>query len=91
MTIYIIDKHPLMRQSISNAIKHGGATEIEVSAILKKGLIHLQVLNNGKTPTKREASTGYGTQILNELALAWALDFTVDGKVLFTADIVTEV
>jgi signal transduction histidine kinase len=80
----------VIREAISNAIKHGGATEIEVTARLEKGLISLQVLNNGKAPTKKEASTGYGTQILTELALGWTLDVTSDGRVLFTADIVTD-
>ena len=80
----------VIREAISNAIKHGGATEIEVTARLEKGLIGLQVLNNGKAPTKKEASTGYGTQILTELALGWTLDVTADGRVLFIAEIVTE-
>jgi signal transduction histidine kinase len=78
----------IIREAISNAIKHGGATEIEVTAKLDKGIIRLSVMNNGKVPTQAEASTGYGTQILNELALAWNLETSAENKVLFTADIV---
>jgi len=78
----------IIREAISNAIKHGGATEIEVTAKLDKGIIRLSVMNNGKVPTQAEASTGYGTQILNELALAWNLETSAENEVLFTADIV---
>lgn len=81
----------IIREATSNAIKHGGATEIEVTAKLSKGLIELQVLNNGKAPTKKEASTGYGTQILNELALNWKLDALGENKVLFSAEVVANI
>jgi signal transduction histidine kinase len=80
----------IIREATSNAIKHGGATEIEVNARLADGVIRLEVLNNGKPPTKKEASTGYGTQILNELALSWSLD-SVEAKTLFRAEIVASV
>ncbi len=78
----------IIREATSNAIKHGGATEIEVSAVLSDGIIKLEVINNGKPPTKKEASTGYGTQILNELALNWNVKTSEDNKTVFTADIV---
>ena len=81
----------IIREATSNAIKHGGATEIEVTAKLSNGVIELQVLNNGKAPTKKEASTGYGTQILRELALNWTLDSVGEKKVLFTAEIVANI
>lgn len=81
----------ITREAVSNAIKHGGATEIEVTAKLARGVISLQVTNNGKKPSKQQASTGYGTQILNELALRWTLDQPVSGKVTFSAEIVANV
>lgn len=81
----------IIREATSNAIKHGGATEIEVTAKLINGIIELHVLNNGKAPTKKEASTGYGTQILNELALDWSLQSLTEGKTLFTAQIVADI
>ena len=81
----------IIREVTSNAVKHGGASEIEVTAKLSKGVIELQVLNNGKAPTKKEASTGYGTQILKELALSWTLDSVGQNRVLFTAEIVVSV
>ena len=81
----------IIREVTSNAVKHGGASEIEVTAKLSKGVIELQVLNNGKAPTKKEASTGYGTQILKELALSWTLDSVGQNRVLFTAEIVVSI
>lgn len=81
----------IIREAVSNAIKHGSATEIEVSAKLESGIIQLQVVNNGKKPNRQQASTGYGTQILNELALAWNLGQSDSGKVAFTAEIVADI
>lgn len=81
----------IIREAISNAIKHGGATEIEVTAKLNNGVITLQVINNGKAPSAKQASTGYGTQILNELALGWNLTSGENGKTIFTAEIVAAV
>jgi signal transduction histidine kinase len=78
----------IIREAVSNAIKHGGAKEIEVSAKLADGVISLQVTNDGKKPSKQQANTGYGTQILNELALSWSVDQNEVGKVVFTAEIV---
>ena len=81
----------IVREAISNAVKHGGATEIEVSAKLTNGIIQLQVLNDGKKPSRQQASSGYGTQILNELAMSWVLTQSESGKVLFEAEIVADV
>lgn len=81
----------ITREATSNAIKHGSATEIEVIAKITRGVIQLKVVNNGKAPTKQEASTGYGTQILNELAIDWSLDNSGDKKVIFTANIVATI
>lgn len=81
----------VVREAVSNAIKHGGAKDIEISAKVTKGIIYLQVTNNGKAPSKKQASDGYGTQILNELTLKWELTPIAGGKVQFNAAIVAEV
>jgi signal transduction histidine kinase len=81
----------VVREAISNAVKHGGADEVEVTAKLVGGVIDLQVLNNGKAPTPKQASSGYGTQILNELTLSWSLQSIGEKKTLFTADIVASI
>ncbi|MFM6978152.1 MAG: sensor histidine kinase [Micrococcales bacterium] len=81
----------IIREATSNAIKHGNANEIEVTAKQSRGVIELQIVNNGKAPTKNEANTGYGTQILNELALSWTLNTHGENKTVFTAEIVANV
>lgn len=81
----------IIREATSNAIKHGGATEIEITAKYNSGVISVQVINNGKLPSERQASTGYGTRILNELALAWKLTANSSGKALFSAEIVAKI
>ena len=81
----------VIREAVSNAVKHGGADEIEISAKLVGGVIDLQVINNGKPPTDKQASTGYGTKVLNELALSWSLSRLGENKTLFSAEIVANV
>jgi signal transduction histidine kinase len=78
----------IVREAVSNAVKHGGADEVEISAKLNERVIELQVINNGKAPTEKQASTGYGTQILNELTLSWSLKSLGEKKTLFSAEIV---
>ena len=80
-----------MREAVSNAVKHGNADEIEITAKLNDGVIDLQVINNGKPPTEKQASTGYGTRILNELTLSWSLREIDSEKTVFTAEIVASV
>jgi signal transduction histidine kinase len=81
----------VIREAVSNAVKHGGADEIEISAKLVGGVIDLQIVNNGKPPTEKQAITGYGTQILNELTLSWSLAKIGEKKTLFSAEIVAGV
>jgi signal transduction histidine kinase len=80
----------IIREAVSNAIKHGAADEIEITAKFNEGILSLRVLNNGKLPNEKQASTGYGTQILNELALGWELTSS-NGKALFSAEIVAAI
>jgi signal transduction histidine kinase len=81
----------VVREAVSNAVKHGNADEIEITAKLNDGVIDLQVINNGKPPTEKQASTGYGTRILNELTLSWSLREIDSEKTVFTAEIVASV
>lgn len=76
----------VLRESISNAIKHGAATEIEIEAKISHNLIALSILNNGKAPVNR-AGTGFGSKLYTELTHAWALDRLEDGRTRFSATI----
>lgn len=76
----------ILREAISNAIKHGAATEIEVDTKISHNLIVLSILNNGKAPVNR-AGTGFGSKLYAELTHTWALDRIEDGRTRFNATI----
>jgi signal transduction histidine kinase len=76
----------VLREAISNAIKHGGATEIEVEAKLSAKFIDVSIVNNGKAPINK-AGTGFGSKLYNELTHSWSLAETADGRTKFGATI----
>lgn len=63
----------IIREAVSNAVKHGGANKIQISVELaSEGFVEIQVSNNGK-PVSEGRSVGYGSEILDEVAFEWAL------------------
>ena len=76
----------VLREGISNAIKHGQATEIDVEAKVSGKLIELSIVNNGKAPVNK-AGNGFGSKLYDELTLAWQLSETADGRTKFGATI----
>jgi anti-sigma regulatory factor (Ser/Thr protein kinase) len=75
-----------LREGISNAIKHGQATEIEVEAKIADKLIELSIVNNGKAPVNK-AGKGFGSKLYDELTLDWNLSEMADGRTKFGATI----
>ncbi|MEN9749815.1 MAG: hypothetical protein RL149_893 [Actinomycetota bacterium] len=76
----------VLREAISNAIKHGQATEIEVDARLADNLIEIAILNNGKAPVNK-AGKGFGSKLYDELTHSWELNEKSDGRTEFGATI----
>ena len=76
----------ILREAISNAIKHGESTEIEVDAKISHNLIVLSILNNGRAPVNR-AGNGFGSKLYAELTHTWSLDRVEDGRTKFSATI----
>jgi len=76
----------VLREGISNAIKHGQATEIDVEAKVSGKLIELSIVNNGKAPVNK-AGNGFGSKLYDELTLAWQLSEMADGRTKFGAQI----
>lgn len=76
----------VLREAISNAIKHGAATEIEVEAKVANSLISMSILNNGKAPVNR-AGNGFGSKLYAELTHTWKLEKVEDGRTKFSATI----
>lgn len=68
----------VIREAVSNAVKHGSARRIEVQVDkTAKNLISVVVSNDGKQLSK-QTDTGYGSSILDEVALDWSLESSGD-------------
>jgi signal transduction histidine kinase len=66
----------VIREAVSNAVKHGAAKQIEVKVEkAARNLISVMVSNDGK-PLSKQTDTGYGSSILDEVALNWSLEST---------------
>ena len=76
----------VLREAVSNAIKHGQATEIEVEAKVSGEVIEVSILNNGKAPVN-QAGNGFGSKLYDELTHSWGLNETADGRTRFSATI----
>jgi signal transduction histidine kinase len=72
----------IIREAVSNAVKHGKASIIEVSIRLTgESFLSIEVRNNGKmVPDDKRA--GYGSEILDEVAFEWSLDNLPAGVIL---------
>jgi signal transduction histidine kinase len=74
----------VIRESVSNAVKHGQAKHIRVDLELKPNhLAEVTVTNDGE-PVSSAAKAGYGSSILDEVAYDWNLEST-SGKTVLTA------
>jgi signal transduction histidine kinase len=74
----------VIRESVSNAVKHGQAKRIRVELDLKPhNLVEVRVSNDGQ-PVSKEAKAGYGSSILDEVAYEWNLE-SVGSQTVLTA------
>lgn len=78
----------VVREAISNAVKHSGASEIEIEAKTSGDLVLLSIINNGKHPNIADAKPGFGSKLLDELTLKWSLSATSDDRTKFYAELV---
>ena len=76
----------VLREAVSNAIKHGSASEIEIEAKVSNNLILLSIINNGK-PAVNSRGNGFGSKLYSELTHNWKLDKTEDGRTKFSATV----
>jgi signal transduction histidine kinase len=66
-------------ESISNAMRHGGATRVELSMTTQDGWRLLLEIANDGTPPPPEITSGTGTKLISELSSSWAFS-QEDGK-----------
>jgi hypothetical protein len=80
----------VVREAVSNGVKHSKASEIEIAADLVGDLVQLRISNNGTIAEVSPEATkaGFGTTLFDELTLSWKLAKGDDGRILFAAELV---
>lgn len=68
-------------EGCSNSVIHGGATGVEIEVEAEGERVVRLVLADNGTPAE-DPTAGLGTQMLNDVCLAWTRDFGPDGTVL---------
>lgn len=72
--------HEIMTEAVSNAVRHGRAQEVGIRVSMASddpGVLTVIVDNDGRGEVG--ASTGLGTQILDQCALGWSLEPLQEG------------
>jgi signal transduction histidine kinase len=63
----------IVKEAISNAVRHGGATLMTVSLVLESGhTLVLEAVNNGRV-LDESVEAGLGSQIIQDLSYFWSL------------------
>jgi hypothetical protein len=70
----------VVREAVSNAIRHGDATKIDIDVKYDQlqADIHITVKNNGKL-LAAETTTGIGTKLLTDMTLEWSRENQPEG------------
>lgn len=66
----------VIRESVTNAVKHGSATKISIEIDLREQALMLRVVNNGDLVVEQKES--FGTELMDQLCLSRQLN--VEGK-----------
>lgn len=77
----------IVRETVSNAIRHGDATRIRVALMTKKSLdltgsdLCVRIVNNGKRLSPA-TSPGLGSRMLDDFTVSWKRENTLNGVVV---------
>jgi anti-sigma regulatory factor (Ser/Thr protein kinase) len=73
----------ILKEAVSNAVRHGDATAVDVQIVLTQNEIELQVLNDGR-PAISTSRKGLGSTMFDDLTISWQLarDYDADKTVL---------
>ena len=63
----------VVREAISNAVKHGEATHAKIKISLERSRLVRLVIENDGIPARQGAKTGFGSGFLDEVAYDWSL------------------
>lgn len=67
----LAEVYPLLEEAISNAYRHGLATNINIEFSSEAGQLRLQVIDDGTGP--RGGSPGIGSKLFDELSQGWSI------------------
>jgi two-component sensor histidine kinase len=75
----------VIREAVSNAIRHGDATRITISVALVEphSDVHISVTNNG-APLTKDTTSGIGSRLLQDMTLSWSRQ-NLAGSVVLSA------
>jgi two-component sensor histidine kinase len=63
----------VVREAISNAVKHGEAKNAQIKISLERSRLIRVVIENDGIPASQGAKTGFGSDFLDEVAYSWSL------------------
>lgn len=73
----------LLTEAVSNAVRHAGAEQVQVSMDEPGGgRLHMVIADDGHASTPASGSTGLGTALLDECTLGWRRDTSPRGSEL---------
>ena len=62
----------VLREAVSNASKHGKATNVEIAVNIEDSLLVLEAKDNGSSPNTGKTQ-GLGTELLDDVCSSWSL------------------
>jgi signal transduction histidine kinase len=74
----------VIRESVTNAVKHGSANDIAISIDRTHNLLLLQIVNNGSVTNIQQGSLG--SELMDQLCLARTL-VEIEGRVSLNAEL----
>lgn len=72
----------VVREAVSNAIRHGKADAIVLLVIAEEGSLELRVRNNGAEQDGQVSERGLGSSFMDEVCLSWSLEHKGSATVL---------
>jgi hypothetical protein len=83
----------IAREGVSNAVRHGRATQIKIAITLEaRNQFLIRIVDNGKglaASTSNEHRVGLGTAMLDQISLRWTR-FTVKGETVLEALVLSD-